>query len=747
MLGSGSVTVNSASGSLALSGFNFYSGATTVTSGTLTLNNGVVGSGGTISVGDTGVLQAGGTIQRAVVAVGPNQTGMIQAVGTLAISSATPINFGGLLDTQGNQVTLIGPSMSTTQTISSLNLGNGAILGSSTGIQLPTWNQLSANEGTPGLITMNGGTATISGLIRGGLVDGDFALAYDPTSSSTIVFTGIVRGTINAVGVNLDYSQGADFEGFSPTFIFSNSTKTFGPNTKFVVNGTTPYSVTPNTIIGGSVNGVNGLYTQQFVYSTLKNGAANSTGIGLLGGASFVWDPTSTLTSGFYATEKFYLVRTDGHMVASNVVSGATYTFTDGTLTGFSNIVANVTVTGMPALPSGLSWAVESTSAYIKLYVAGTVGQGSGVWMNGAGDQNWSTNTGANSNWSGGQPSSTGEIATFGSLAATPYAGGVVNVDHPQTIGGIVLSNSGQGGYTIGVNGGNALTLDNASNDGSGNLTHIDPTITVNSGTHTIAAPLVIASGGATNGLLVSVASSSQLTLSGAISSGYNTGINVTLNGPGTLNLNGVNSYQGSTLVNSGTLGGIGTIPGVTTVGGSGTIRGGVSDGSNNTGTLTIAAGASSLASGGTLQAELSRTGVNTASASLIKLSAGTFNLPSSFNINLLNAGTNDTPLVSGESYTITLMQVATSGSILLGGNSQGANAVIPSADYTLSSPTLNFSSHTLAIDSTGDLLQLSFTYGTPIPEPEHIMLLCVGVLLIFRVARRFTNRGRVATV
>ena len=128
-------------------------------------------------------------------------------------------------------------------------------------------------------------------------------------------------------------------------------------------------------------------------------------------------------------------------------------------LAGFGNVtLSSFVVSGsptLPSLPAGLSWQVELTSGYVRLYVQGNLAMGSGTWTNAAGDSNWSTSTSANSNWSGGQPSSAGQIATFGTLSSGAYAGGVVNVDKSgQTIGGIVLANSGQGGYTIGTNGG-----------------------------------------------------------------------------------------------------------------------------------------------------------------------------------------------------------------------------------------------------------------------------------------------------
>jgi hypothetical protein len=59
---------------------------------------------------------------------------------------------------------------------------------------------------------------------------------------------------------------------------------------------------------------------------------------------------------------------------------------------------------------------------------------------------------------------------------------------------------------------------------------------------------------------------------------------------------------------------------------------------------------------------------------------------------------------------------------------------IIPATDYTVNSPTLLISNSTLMLDSTGAYLQLTFTAT---PEPEHIMLLCVGVLLVGIAVRR----------
>jgi fibronectin-binding autotransporter adhesin len=772
VVGSGSMTVNASGasfaypnlgfnvvgGGLILSGNGLYTGTTTVSNGTLTVNNGLSGTGGTVNIGALAVLQGGGLVSRTVTTPGSGAgaSGVIQAVAPLVLANFSgPFNFYGLIDVQSTSVE-VATGMPVRSQLSFINLNNGGYLTSGSGIVMP--NATGAQDGVPGdssqgMITISG-TATIGGYIQFGLVHGDSVNIYGLTGTDGLVFTGTVHGNLSAPGVNIDLSQAVNLLGFSPSFnAFTGFTFSTSSNALFVGTNV-PYlptatvnSLTPAVISGTPASTSNYSQYLAYGYTQLTGGTHSASGvITIPAGAPLSYTPSNGLSS-YFSTESLYFVRTDGHMWANTTRSGltgisstqnGTYQFNDGTIAGFANVTLGSFGASLPTLPSGLSWQVESTSAYVRLYVQGFLPMGSGTWQNGSGDSNWSTNTSASNNWSTGQPSSVGQIATFGALSAAGYAGGVVHVDSAQTIGGLALSDSGQGGYTIS---GSTLTLTNA-NIVSGVVSYTDPIITVSSGTHVISSPLIIGNGGTsqTNGLVVAVASSSQLTLSGVISSGFNTGNNLTLNGAGTLNLNGVNTYTGNTAVNGGTLGGLGTVPGATLVGAAGKLRGGMSDGTNNWGTLTIGGGASVVSSGGTLLTEVSRTAANTANASLIKLSGGTFNLPSSFNLSMLNNGLNDVALVNGETYTIALVQVATSGGVLLGGTSQGASAVIPAGDYNLSSPTLTFNSVTLAIDGTGTKLQLTFTPG-PVPEPEHIMLLCVGVLLVGLAVRRRWRR------
>jgi fibronectin-binding autotransporter adhesin len=232
--------------------------------------------------------------------------------------------------------------------------------------------------------------------------------------------------------------------------------------------------------------------------------------------------------------------------------------------------------------------------------------------------------------------------------------------------------------------------------------------------------------------------------------------------GTGTLILTGTNTYTGTTTVSAGTLlvngdhsvatgnvsvstgatlGGIGTIGGAVTVDAGGAIRGGAPGG---TGTLSVANNVtinSTASTNGILRVEASRTGgdgVNgTANASMISLtSGGILNLnpgTGKFTIDLVNGAT---PLLSGESYTITLATVATPGNIQLNGAT--APSTIDPSNYVLQSFAFSsFSNVSLTVSGTN--LVLTFT---PVPEPATVLGLAAGVLGLGGLVRRRFRRS-----
>ncbi len=154
---------------------------------------------------------------------------------------------------------------------------------------------------------------------------------------------------------------------------------------------------------------------------------------------------------------------------------------------------------------------------------------GSGSWNTGS---NWTTNL---------SPSGVGVTALLGS-AATSSA--TITLDSPQTLGTLTFANS-SASYALTAGSAGSLTLDNTGGTIGGQ-------IFVTSGTHSIAAPLIISSSAA----YVSLSGSGSLDISGDIgqANGSHSLSLTSADGTGQLSLDGTNSFTGGLYVNSGVL-------------------------------------------------------------------------------------------------------------------------------------------------------------------------------------------------
>jgi autotransporter-associated beta strand protein len=147
------------------------------------------------------------------------------------------------------------------------------------------------------------------------------------------------------------------------------------------------------------------------------------------------------------------------------------------------------------------------------------------------------------SNWIPNQvPNGAGLTATFNAPTTVPVT---ITLDGPQTVGTLVLANSGNPATGYILSAGSAGTLTLAGTGGAAGQ------VLVSSGSHLISAPVTLALGGGS----VSITGGGSLGISGNIGDN-STGQSLTLagDGTGTLVLSGTNSFSGGTTVTDGTL-------------------------------------------------------------------------------------------------------------------------------------------------------------------------------------------------
>ena len=147
---------------------------------------------------------------------------------------------------------------------------------------------------------------------------------------------------------------------------------------------------------------------------------------------------------------------------------------------------------GSGAVNETNSSTAQSDYQYAKLFAAYNAAAPA-VWAV-AGGGSWGTA----GNWGGTVPNAAGAVATLGPALTAP---GTVTLDGSRTVGRLTFG--GTSSYTVTAGTGGTLTL----NDTAGS-----PGITVTAGTHTVAAPVVLAAGAT-----ITTAAGTGLTLGGAV--------------------------------------------------------------------------------------------------------------------------------------------------------------------------------------------------------------------------------------
>ena len=661
--GSGNLTISSSS--------NTYTGATTVSAGTLTLSGGLSNSS---------VMVNGGAF---------NQT----AAGTIAGSSATFTLSGGSATLAGNNTYAGG----TTLSAGTLQVGHANALG------------------TSGTINLGGGT-----LQYGNGITTDLSSRFSTAASQAY--------NIDTNGNNMTYASALTSSGGTLTkngsgmLTLSNAGNTYGGAT--TVNGGTLSVTGSNTATATTINSGGTLIGTGSLGSVTVNsggfiGAGNAAttpgtltvgSITLNGGGTYTWDLGNI--SGTAGTNWDLLSVTNALTI--NATSGNKFTVAiTGTPTGWApsstqtwNIInygslANAWDASLLNLSSSLSgtgtWAFtnNSTSKFIGLTY--TVISSTSTW------------SGASGNWSTGFSSTptTGSPIVFdgatGGTATNNIASG--NLTSLTTI----TINSTAGSYTLaagagasGVDASTPMTLTSGITNNSANAT------TVNLALAVAASPVSINAAAGNINLGGPVSNSNTITFSGANSTTVSGAISgagaITQNGTGTLTLSATNTYAGDTTISAGSL----------QITGSGSLGTGASYSGNisNSGSFTL-----NTATDQTL------TGILSGNGALVKSNTNTVILSgaNTFTGNTtINAGTlrvNGTGTLGSATYAGTIANNGTlffntSTNQILSGAISGSGALTQNGSSTL---TLNgsASSYTGATTvSSGTLIVVNNAYS-----------------------------------
>jgi len=565
------VTQNSSTSGLNLNAANSYTGATTITLGTLTLGvANAIPSGSSVSV--AGALNLNGKSDNIDGLSGAGTVDATTGTITLGIGyNGSGGTFSGVIKNTSGTLSLTKSGIGT-EILSGLNTYTGtttisggilAVASAETaGIQGPLGKQAANAVGT---IFFGGGTLQYkSGNVVSGNVNdysGRFSAASQTikidTDGQTPTFgTALMGSTAGSLTVN-------DSAG-SPGTLTLNATEAYTGGTTINAGGTLVLSSTASLASGSSitinaggqldVSAITSPYnlgssatltasgTGTTLHTTEANLVAASGGTFSLGTqpVNLTWGGSGTggSTTPCLNISQGTLSFNGNAITVSGPVGGlgaGTYTLITTSGTGALNGTAPVVTVSSADLVAGdgvTATTLTSSSLTITIGAVGAVG----TW-NGAVSGNWS----AAGNWTGTgtlPPQAAGDAAIFGT-GSSP-----VNLDANESVGTITFNTA----TAFTISGSSTLTLDKS---GSGALV----SMTSAAGTPAVIAPPLSLNDNAT----LTVNSGKTLNLSGVVSS-TSTTKTLTVNGAGTTILGNANTYgpaansTGTTLSGGGTL-------------------------------------------------------------------------------------------------------------------------------------------------------------------------------------------------
>jgi autotransporter-associated beta strand protein len=588
-----SLTIGGAAGGTSRATINIATGESSnyePASGTLDLVTGVNGSSqlsalvSTITIsnpgygvgGNSGLFaMGGGTLDATLVIVGTNTStggssaGAFSVLGGTALVQTLDIAGKGGSGAVTGTVTLDGGGLLSAQTIA-------PGFGSATNIF--NWNNgiianYNANYGLTGSTVATALTITVPSITMA--ASGSHTFWIDAGQ------TGLVSSVLNQTGGSASFTKaGSGLLTLTASNTYTGATSISG-GTLQIGNGGSGAAIAGTSGIGLS-NGATLAFnhSDSVTLSTVISGTGN---LYHTGGGTLVLNAASSFTGAATVNSGLLMAAT------ANVLSpNSTYTLNMGILdvTAGSQTIAGLTMgsgtlnlnlgnllsisgtanlSGVLALPNLSTYTLTGGSTELMSYshdsgsfsnsasIAGYYLTDTGTQLDlfktiESGPPAWSSSAGGSwahsSNWSTlSIPSSQGALATLGSALLTS---GSISLDSPQTVGTLTFANSAAG-YTLtpGASGNGSLTLDNTGGTIGGQ-------IIVLSGTHSIAAPLIISNSAA----YVSITSGGSLDISGNISqAGGSHSLSLSSSdASGVLSLDGANSFSAGVYVNSGTL-------------------------------------------------------------------------------------------------------------------------------------------------------------------------------------------------
>ena len=501
---------------LTLTGANTYTGATTVSVGTLEIGDG----GTTGSIGATTV----GVAASANLNFNPGSA-QLQTVSGIVSGAGNVLKKGsGRTTLTGVNTFTVGPVIEAGTLAVNADSGLGAVA-----------NSVSFTTGSGKLASDAAGLVTARAISVATGATGGFS-AIDATDS--IEVTGVVsgNGALEIGGLGLVRLAAAN------TYL-GNTTVTSGTLDVGGVGSTSTgsVSVTGGTLAGtGTISGAvstssgAGIKPGAITTTTSSTGTLNTGALTLAGGSTLYTEFTNATTYDKVVVTGNVL--TSGASLANPVLvdlrlENSVAKWTDlGTFNliqysgSFTGIVNDLFKVSPGSTQAGLTYTFTAVGGFIKVTITGAAPSQWNVDTNG----NWSLA----GNWNaGGVPNAIGASAKFGTIITLPRT---VTVDSAKTVGAIQFNNLNQ--YTIG--GASILTLDATGAGPAG--------IEILLGSHTISAPLTL-----TDSIDLSLASvADTLTLSGNITGAGG------INNPtaGAVVLAGTNTFAGAVNFSGGSL-------------------------------------------------------------------------------------------------------------------------------------------------------------------------------------------------